>query len=415
MALASGLNSAPADPAAHVLVADAAATAVAAELLAGTYTLVVTNVPYLKRASQDEALRALGDEFYDEASPDLATMMQSKCLRLASDEGTVAIVISRSWLFLPRYEALRQTMLGSSRFALIAGLGSGAFEAISGEVVNVILEIIHRARPVSGGTYCALDVSAQASPRLKSDALMSVPLRDVSQDAQRVNPGNLILLSAAAQGRPLGVYARSHQGVSPADLGRFGRLFWELPKLNLQWRYWQGTPDGVRSSSGRSKILWDNAALREAVVAGSAYIRGREAWGRRGVVVGQMGALNSGLYTGEWFDTNVTVLIPYSDSDLSAIFRFATSGELRRYVRMFDHSVKVTNSSFEKVPFDAEYWRRTARSVDVVSKPWSDDPTQWLFEGRPAVSTAPLQVAVARLGHEKVPTGGQVRSPPVAK
>ena len=32
-----------------------------------------------------------------------------------------------------------------------------------------------------------------------------------------------------------------------------------------------------------------------------------------------------------------------------------------------------------------------------LPEPWSDDPTQWLFEGRPEVSTAPLQVAVARL------------------
>ena len=32
-----------------------------------------------------------------------------------------------------------------------------------------------------------------------------------------------------------------------------------------------------------------------------------------------------------------------------------------------------------------------------AAEPWSDDPTQWLFEGRPEVSTAPLQVAVARL------------------
>jgi hypothetical protein len=32
-----------------------------------------------------------------------------------------------------------------------------------------------------------------------------------------------------------------------------------------------------------------------------------------------------------------------------------------------------------------------------LPEPWSDDPTQWLFGGRPEVSTAPLQVAVARL------------------
>jgi len=34
---------------------------------------------------------------------------------------------------------------------------------------------------------------------------------------------------------------------------------------------------------------------------------------------------------------------------------------------------------------------------DGLPEPWSDDPTQWLFEGRPEVATEPLQVAVGRL------------------
>jgi hypothetical protein len=32
-----------------------------------------------------------------------------------------------------------------------------------------------------------------------------------------------------------------------------------------------------------------------------------------------------------------------------------------------------------------------------LPEPWSDDPTQWLFEGRPEEATEPLQVAVGRL------------------
>jgi hypothetical protein len=37
------------------------------------------------------------------------------------------------------------------------------------------------------------------------------------------------------------------------------------------------------------------------------------------------------------------------------------------------------------------------RFPDGLPEPWSDDPTQWLFEGRPDVATEPLQVAVGRL------------------
>ena len=34
---------------------------------------------------------------------------------------------------------------------------------------------------------------------------------------------------------------------------------------------------------------------------------------------------------------------------------------------------------------------------DGLPEPESDDPTQWLFHGRPEPSTSPFQVAVARL------------------
>ena len=52
-----------------------------------------------------------------------------------------------------------------------------------------------------------------------------------------------------------------------------------------------------------------------------------------------------------------------------------------------------------KVPFDAEHWQRIAaeRYPSGLPKPYSEDPTQWIFHGHPAKSDAPLQVAVARL------------------
>ena len=57
----------------------------------------------------------------------------------------------------------------------------------------------------------------------------------------------------------------------------------------------------------------------------------------------------------------------------------------------------VDHATLVKVPFDIDRWREVAKETDPLPEPWSDDPTQWLFEGRPERSTSPLQVAVARL------------------
>lgn len=66
-------------------------------------------------------------------------------------------------------------------------------------------------------------------------------------------------------------------------------------------------------------------------------------------------------------------------------------------MRRIDQSLKVTNATLVKVPFDVDHWRKVAEEAGPLPEPWSDDPTQWLFDGRPEASTAPLHVAVARL------------------
>jgi hypothetical protein len=51
------------------------------------------------------------------------------------------------------------------------------------------------------------------------------------------------------------------------------------------------------------------------------------------------------------------------------------------------------------VPFNLAHWLAIAaeKYPNGLPEPESDDPTQWLFHGRPEQSVAPLQVAVARL------------------
>ena len=126
-------------------------------------------------------------------------------------------------------------------------------------------------------------------------------------------------------------------------------------------------------------------------------MQGQEAWGRKGVIVSQMGDLFATLYTGEHFDSNAAAIVPAREADLGAIWAFISSPLYRQAVRAIDNNVAVTNRTLAKVPFDVDRWRKVAEEAGPLPEPWSDDPTQWLFEGRPEVSTAPLQVAVARL------------------
>ena len=107
--------------------------------------------------------------------------------------------------------------------------------------------------------------------------------------------------------------------------------------------------------------------------------------------------------SGEIYGDAIAPLIPRSDSLLLPIWCFAESGELAKQVRLIDAQVKVSVGSLLKVPFDLAHWQRVAaeKYPDGLPKPFSSDPTQWLFSGHPAAADQPLHVAVARLlGYE---------------
>lgn len=128
-------------------------------------------------------------------------------------------------------------------------------------------------------------------------------------------------------------------------------------------------------------------------------MQGKSIWGKSGVAVSCIGSLPVALYRGHKFDTNVATIIPHRESDLAAIWCYCSSPDFNSAVRQIDQSLKVTNATLVKVPFDLTHWQKVAaeRYPNGLPTPYSDDPTQWLFHGHPRPSTAPLQVAIGRL------------------
>jgi len=64
-----------------------------------------------------------------------------------------------------------------------------------------------------------------------------------------------------------------------------------------------------------------------------------------------------------------------------------------------DPRVSAATSVLTAVPFDLAHWQQVAAEQypHGLPKPFSSDPTQWVFNGHPKGSDQPLHVAVARL------------------
>ena len=369
----------------------------AAELLTGKYTLVVTNVPYLGRGNQDTILRDHIEKFHNAAKADLATAFVERCLTFCADGGTATLVAPQNWTFLGSYKALRERLLRFSTWNLIAKLGPQAFQTPMWDY-NIGLFVLSSTIPPPAHNLVGLDASFPRVPAEKAELLRCAPLQAVLQSAQIHNPDAGVVFGPVSQLPLLSKFARCYQGISTTDYARFGRNFWEHNTTVDDWEFHQGVGSGGVEYSGRAYALWFGELEKHADMIHPA-IRGKAAWGKDGVAIGQMSGLPATIFTGEKFINSVPVIVPKSTEHLPAIWAFCRSPEFVNSIRAINQKASVDNGYVSKIPFDLEHWQQVAAKQypDGLPEPYSDDPTQWLFHGHPARSTDPLQVAMARL------------------
>ena len=117
------------------------------------------------------------------------------------------------------------------------------------------------------------------------------------------------------------------------------------------------------------------------------------------MLVGRMSSIRSSLYGQKLYDKSCVVLTPRNVRDLPAIYVFCCSTDFQLEIRKLDKKIGVATSVPLKVPFDLARWQKVAaeKCPNGLPKPFSNDPTQWLFNGQPKGSDQPLHAAVARL------------------
>ena len=400
----------------------AAGMARAAEILQGRYTLVVTNVPFLARGKQGMGLRTFAETHHGDAKADLATMFVSRIFGWLGGSGTQAVVSPRNWLFQKTHGKLRERLLKGRTWNMVARLGPGAFETVSGEVVNVALDVISAGHPDRDWEMAGLDVSSPRGRRPIKAAEKGELLRGEAgvvmsrQEEQLGNPGSAVSMRPFGDRTLLAEWVRGFVGMMAKDRRMYVRQYWEMMTLTDEWIPLQSTVSRCEDFGGREHVMhWrDDGAFGRAKDYG---YRGQSMWEENGVAVSQIGALPVTLYTGEKFDENAAVIGPLRSDLRAAVWCFCTSTGYPRAVREINQKLKVTNATLVKVPFDLDHWKQIAAEQypHGLPEPYSDDPTQWIFHGDPCrsvvwndktkctdhgsprIDAAVLHVAVARL------------------
>jgi hypothetical protein len=377
----------------------------AAQILSNKYHLLATNPPYLGEKKQDQFLRDYIKDYFDEGKSDLATAFLVRGESLVN-ENTQCLVLPQNWLYQKSYKKLRENLLKRNRIRLINQLGDAAFYIpVGADVLLLILSNSNDPEPFFSG----IDLTAYKSVNKKIEGSKHV-LTEKHHPYKLAAHGDsrIVLQSRDLSTTTLESYASCFAGILNGDTPRFVSYFWEVTSFHFpNWRFFQRTVAADVLHGGRSNIiLWEDGAgkLRKLAVElkdrlHDADRRGNQAWGKSGVGVSQMGLLPATIYTGDLYDQSVAIIIPKKEEHLEAIWCYCSSDEYKENVRKIDKNKKVTNATLVKVPFDLEFWSKEAAEKYPLGlpRPYSDDPTQWIFHGHPKPATEPLQVAVARL------------------
>lgn len=388
----------------HELGVTAKGLATATELLAGRYALVVTNVPYLGRGKQDDVLKDYLEEQYPLGKADLATAFVLRCLEFCEEGGSTALVTPQNWLFLAAYTKLRHMLLYNHLWNTVARLGAKSFQTPMWDF-NIQLGIISVQRPLLDHVLAGLDVSDAKTAEEKSIQLAKIKIKQMEQSKQLENPDARVALNDSEDIPLLSQYASFHNGMQTGDYSRYGRCFWELVIPSTNWNLYQSTVSATISYGGREGVLnWEDG--RGSIASSkSAVVRGTEAWGKFGVSISASGELFASIYNGDLYDENTVTIIPKQPSLLPAIWSFCSNPTYNKEVRQINQTLKV-RADLIKVPFDLAHWQTEAaeKYPNGLPEPESNDPTQWLFHGRPDQSNAHLQVVIARLLGYRWPT-----------
>jgi N-6 DNA Methylase len=400
-----------ASPERHELGVAAEGLAQAANLLGRRYTVILTNVPYLGRGKQIVTLMEHLGTYYPLGKSDLATAFVLRCLEACDERGSVGLVTPQNWLFLTSYSDMRKTLLDRREWELVARLGPGAFETVSGHVVNVAIVVISAVDPSHDHRMAGIDVSefdqtSDKSAALRGEAATGVAL--IRQTDQLTNPDMRITFDLLSSTLPwMNTFVECYQGARTGDRDRFVCCFWEVVDFTGVWEPFRATSSSDNPADGISEaIRWEHGRGELEQYARDTreklhdmHESGNRAWGKTGVAINQMNNLRASLFWGEKFDGNVNVILPFCEAHLPAVWAYCYSPEYAKQVRRIDQKLAVTNATLIKVPFDLDHWQRVAAEnyPNGLPDPESDDPTQWFFHGWPGHSADPTQVAVVRL------------------
>ncbi|MFT6401502.1 MAG: type II restriction/modification system DNA methylase subunit YeeA [Pseudohongiellaceae bacterium] len=218
-----------------------------ADYLSEKYHVVAANPPYMGGKGMNTRLAKWAKDNYPDSKADLYAMFMERAFALTNKKGFMAMINMHSWMFISRYEALRDKMLSSGSIITMAHLGERAFDSIGGAVVSTTAFVLNRQyNPERKGVFLRLveGKNEAEKSRLAMDASSSRSKNFyvASRNDFATFPGSPVaywasskFLEAYRKGEQLGSIAQTAVGLFTCDNDRFLRSWYEVDYAEISY------------------------------------------------------------------------------------------------------------------------------------------------------------------------------------
>ena len=230
-----------------------------AEIMAGRYSIVVTNPPYRGIGDVESKLQEFVKAKYPTSCSDLSTVFMEKCIQLTINNGYYAMINIPVWMSLASYTKLRNSMLTNEYIINMLHLGRGMFGSDYGTTAYVIAN--SRINNYRGFYKKFFDRQGAVETEEAKQKKFIGGTKDYSteQSLYLSLPNNIIaywatnvFADAFKSGININTYATVFEGLKTRDKDRFLRFWFEISSKKWKpyakggaFRRWYGNNDYV--------------------------------------------------------------------------------------------------------------------------------------------------------------------------
>lgn len=191
--------------------------------------VIITNPPYLGRRMMDLSLREHIKDEFPNCKGDMCASFIIKCGRILRDDDILALVHQNTFFHLSSLDGARKELESIAQLRTSIQLGTGAFNALSGEKTNVSLSIFEKSQVIKSPPILN---SVSNAPYEQKRKLLD---RAGSIHEMKIATSEEVHLHVKNTYGCYKISANPMQGTSTGNNEDMVRFLWEKPSTETDW------------------------------------------------------------------------------------------------------------------------------------------------------------------------------------